>query len=94
VFESYEQMIQSYSDANEEITPQSDYDIEMLKKMDIVGILTLENVLECILNIKILDEQDRDDVVNKITKQKSIFTNKENLLFATQAEIDKRSKLR
>jgi len=66
VFESYEE-IRRNNDANEEIAPQSHYDLELLKKMDIVGILTLENVLECILNIKILDEHDRDDVVNKIT---------------------------
>jgi CBS domain containing-hemolysin-like protein len=50
--------------------------------MDIVGILTLENVLECILNIKILDEHDRDEVVSKITKQKGTITNKESLVFA------------
>ena len=77
VFESYEEMInQQYWDTDQIITPQSNYDLELLKLMDIVGILTLENVLECILNMKILDEHDRDDVVNKITKQKGTITNK------------------
>jgi len=83
VFESYEEMInQQYWDTDQIITPQSNYDLELLKLMDIVGILTLENVLECILNMKILDEHDRDDVVNKITKQKGTITNKESLVFA------------
>jgi hypothetical protein len=44
--------------------------------MKVVGILSFENVLECILNIKILDEGDREKAETKLqittlTKTKS-----------------------
>jgi CBS domain containing-hemolysin-like protein len=40
--------------------------------MNVVGVLTFENVLEAILQIKILDERDRDNVEKNL--HKSVIT--------------------
>ena len=78
---------------DKKIIPNQIYSHEELKMMDIIGILTLENVLEVILNINILDEQDRDDVVSEIQKMKLEVSSKAKSVNIISEE-DKSFKLR
>ncbi len=48
------------------------YRASVEEEINPVGCLSFENVLECILNIKILDEGDREEVQNKLLYQKCI----------------------
>jgi len=55
--------------------------------MKVVGILSFENVLECILNIKILDEGDREEVEDKLKVTMLIKTKSGH--HAAFAKVDK-----
>jgi Mg2+/Co2+ transporter CorC len=50
--------------------------------MEVSGILTLENVLECILNLQILDERDREQIETSLTKQRGKKHDFQELCFA------------
>ena len=80
---------------DKKIIPNQIYSHEELKMMDIIGILTLENVLEVILNINILDEQDRDDVVSEIQKMKlnvSLNAKKDHITSDNNSSLKLRSR--
>jgi len=51
-------------DINTTITSGFPVPVQDEADLKVVGILSFENVLECILNIKILDEGDREAVEN------------------------------
>lgn len=61
---------------NTPITPNFPVHLGEEDDMKVIGILSFENVLECILNIKILDEGDREKAESNLqtmtlTKTKS-----------------------
>lgn len=55
---------------NTPITPNFPVPLQDEDDMKVVGILSFENVLECILNIKILDEGDREKAESNLQTMK------------------------
>ena len=74
--EVFNNPLQLSEDMNTPITPNFPVPLQDEDDMKVIGILSFENVLECILNIKILDEGDREKAESKLqittlTKTKS-----------------------
>lgn len=59
---------------NTPITPNFPVPLQDEDDMKVIGILSFENVLECILNIKILDEGDREKAETQIQNTKLMKT--------------------
>lgn len=47
-----------------------------MSEISVYGILTLENVIERILQVDILDERDRDMVMRKMSRMNSDIANR------------------